>query len=234
MTPYYKDDHVTIYHADAREIDQEIIKQAEVCIMDPVWPNASVPLQGQEDPFGLLEAILARTYGSHKRLAIHVGCDSDPRFSDAVPPIYPFFRHCWLDYAVPSHKGRLLYTGDVAWMFGQPPKSRGRGTGSMIIPGRCTSKNAQEFTPWRTGHVKPKSKYMGGRNSLHPCPRKLEHVSWLVSWWSQPDETIIDYCAGSMTTGLAAKGHNRKCICIEIEEEFCERGAKRLEQGIML
>jgi len=45
-------------------------------------------------------------------------------------------------------------------------------------------------------------------------------------------QTILDPFAGSGTTGRAAKDLNRKCVCIEREERYCEIGAKRMEQEV--
>lgn len=56
MTPYYQDHQVTLYHGDAREILP--VLDGQTIITDPVWPNASVPLFGQDDPQGMLHQVL--------------------------------------------------------------------------------------------------------------------------------------------------------------------------------
>jgi hypothetical protein len=220
MTPYYQDSNVTIINGDSREFSIP----SDSIITDPVWPNAKAELFGRDDPNGMLKSVLDRFYG--KRIAIQVGCDTDARFSYSVPERFRFFRHCWLEYACPTRKGRLLYTGDVAWLFGQPPPSK---PGLRVISGRCISTDAREFRAWRERAAVVHKKF-STVNTMHPCPRRLEHLLWLVSRWSE--EIILDPFMGSGTTLLAAKLHGKKAIGIEIEEKYCEVAASRLQQEV--
>jgi site-specific DNA-methyltransferase (adenine-specific) len=71
-----------------------------------------------------------------------------------------------------------------------------------------------------------------GKNSPHPCPRKLSHVRWLVERWSDLDDTIVDPFMGGGTTVKACKIAGRKVIGIEIEERFCEMAVKSIEQNV--
>ena len=209
MKPYYEHAGITIYHDDARQIVREI--PAETIITDPVWPNCAVDL-GTREPKQLLGAVLSLAEDlPRKRLAVHLGCDSDPRFLDAVPTM-PFFRVVWLEMARPHYKGRLMYGSDVAYLFGEPPISR---QGQHVIPGRFIDSDSN------------------GRQSDHPCPRKLNFVAWLVKWWSEPSDTILDPFCGSGTTLVAAKNKGRKAVGIEVNEAYCEMAATRLSQEVL-
>jgi site-specific DNA-methyltransferase (adenine-specific) len=46
-------------------------------------------------------------------------------------------------------------------------------------------------------------------------------------------ETVLDPFAGAETTGVAAKLEGRKATLIEISEEYCEKAAGRLAQGVL-
>ena len=205
--PYAQIGSVTLYHADCRDILPQL--PASTVITDPVWPGAEVDLEGRGHTERLLWAALHLLKHKADRLAIHLGCDTDPRFLDGVPEWWDFFRVAWLSYAKPAYKGRLLQGADVAYLYGEPPPSR---DGQHLIPGEVKENGAQ------------------GKERDHPTPRKLGHVEWLVKWWSAPQDTIIDPFAGSGTTGLAAMRWDRKCVLIEIEEEHCETAARALEQ----
>jgi hypothetical protein len=206
LKPYAQIGGVKLYHADCRDILPEL--HADTVVTDPVWPDADVPLEGRESPTMLLSEALAKVTDA-TRLAVHLGCDIDPRFHMAVPGCFNFFRVAWLELPRKGYRGRLLHTGDVAYLFGDPPPAR---EGHHVIPGR---------------YIDPDP---NGQQREHPTPRKLGHVEWLVKWWSAPGDTIVDPFAGSGTTGLAAMRWDRQCALIEIKEEHCETAARALEQ----
>jgi hypothetical protein len=207
MQPYYSDSCVEIYHADIFDFFQEQPPLPHVLVTDPVWPNAISVLSGSEDPYGLFQRFWQKS-SSPIRTAIHLGCASDPRFLAAVPASLKFFRVANLDLAIPGKQGRLLMSGDAAYLFGKPPPVR---PGKRLIPGRALANTV-------------------GKETQHPCPRKLSHASWLVNWWSTPTDLIFDPFCGSGTTLLAAKNSGRKAIGVEIEERFCEMAANRMGQ----
>lgn len=208
MRPYYEHAGITIYHGDAREIVLDIGSLGSI-ITDPVWPDCGHIFPGI-DAHALLHQVL-RT-ASAERIALHLGCNTDPRFLTAVPDWWKFFRAAHLEIVAVGKCGRLLRTGDTAYLFGEPPASR---PGSRVIPGRMidscsvTSKNG------------------------HPCPRRIAHAAWLVKWWSEPNGQVVDPFCGSGTTLEAAKRLGRTAIGIDIEEKYCEMAAERLAQEVM-
>jgi len=128
--PYYSDDAVIIYNADCREILPQLPK-VDLVLTDPVWPNCSAGLIGQENADGLLKDALLLL--DCRSLVIHLGCNTDPRFLLTVPSKWPFFRVHWLEYTRPHYIGRLMYGSDVAYSFGMPPPSY---KNHRVIPGR--------------------------------------------------------------------------------------------------
>jgi DNA modification methylase len=184
----------------------------DAVVTDPVWPNVPEGMFEIEDtPQVLFEKALYRLPDGVKRLAVQIGCNSDPRFLCAVPWFMSFFRVCWLEYVRPNYLGRLLYTGDVAYLFGSPPKSR---DGAHVIPGRCIQNDSAKL------------------NNGHPCPRQLQHVSWIVKWWSSLEETILDPFVGSGTTLVACVRTDRCGIGIEREPKYFDIACKRVQDEL--
>lgn len=213
MTPFYNFEGITIYHGDCRDVLPHMGPQ-ETVITDPVWPNNKRPEFADVDPWATLSETLSLIEA--KRVVIHLGCDSDPRILSGVPWRWPFLRVCWLRYAQPSYKGRVLYGSDVAYIFGVP-------TPAKCFPGRRHLLPGESPTPGYTCSTENTK-----RGSFHPCPRRLSHVNFLVNNFSV--NSVCDPFMGSGTTLVAAKDAGRSAIGIEKDERYCEVAVRRLAQ----
>jgi site-specific DNA-methyltransferase (adenine-specific)/modification methylase len=160
--------------------------KVDAVITDPVWPNASV--FDITDPQKLLADCL-NMLPPADRLVIHLGVDSDPRFLAAVPAKWKFLRVCWLRFARPSYKGRLLNGSEVAYVFGEPPAAYSLGV-KFLMPGESATEGEHTNTQALRGLIK------------HPCPRRLAHVDWLERNFG--GDIVLDPFMGSGTTGVAA------------------------------
>lgn len=198
---------IEIINADCRTVLPGV--RADVLITDPVWPNCPAGLlHGHDRPLDLMAEMMAALPSSVKRLVIVLRSDSDPRFLQAVPPRWPFFNAAWLPYVLPGYMGRKLGGNEIGYCFGEPIPSR---EGRRLIPS-----------------IAPKAQPHDRRANGHPCSRALIHMEWLVKWWSEPGETIVDPFAGSGTTGLAADRLGRDAILIEMDPHYCEIAQRRI------
>jgi len=211
MNPYYNHAGITIFLGDCRDILPHL-EPVDLVLTDPTWPDCSVPLCGHDDPKGMFRQMWESIKILPARAAIHLGCGSDPRFLSVVPSLLKFFRIVNLELSRKGYAGRLLVTGDIAYLFGIPPNSR---PGLRVIPGRCNDESCK------------------GKESAHPCPRKQKHVKFLTHIWSNESDTVLDPFMGSGTTLVACKQLGRRAIGIEIEEKYCEMAAKRLAQEVL-
>jgi site-specific DNA-methyltransferase (adenine-specific) len=223
MTPYYEQDGIVIYHGDCREI-LPAIQQPDVCVTDPVWPNSVFP--NVTDPAGLFAEAAALLTGS--RLVVHLGCSSDPRFLAGVPSRLPFVRVCWLRYARPSYRGRIMVGSDVAYVYGSVPPSK---PGRHVLSGETVARNNRTKLQ-HTRRGEGSSDGVDYSALPHPSPRRYEHVAWLVGIYG--DGGVIDPFCGTGTTLEAAKNAGLPAIGIDAEERFCEQAAERLSQRSLL
>lgn len=190
---------VQVITGDCREILPTIT--ADVMITDPVWPNCPEGLlAGWDRPAELLAEALEAAPACIRRLVIILRSDSDPRILQVVPRRWPFVCMQALPYAVPMYVGRVLGGTEIAYGFGEPIPSR---EGQRVIP------------MWG-----PKVQPAGRKAIGHPCSRAMPHMEWLVRWWSEPGETVVDPFCGSGTIPLAADRMQRHGIGIEIEPHY--------------
>lgn len=211
IKPYFTtpDARAVLFHADCRELLPRLPdKVAEAVITDPVWPNALPDFPGSDDPFGLFSFVAHQAARLADRLVVQLGCDSDPRFLRCVPDSLPFIRVCWLEFVRPHYKGRILYTGDIAYVFGRPPSPH---DGHTLLPGR-TVLTAHQRNP-----------------SNHPRPARIEHLRWLVKWFAG-DGPVLDPLMGTGATVLAAYEQGLSAIGIDIDSRWCDEATQRLRQ----
>lgn len=65
---------------------------------------------------------------------------------------------------------------------------------------------------------------------LHPTQKPLSLIKYLIRTYSNENDIVLDFAAGSGTTGVACKKLNRKFIMIEKEEKYCKIAQKRLDE----
>lgn len=195
-----------VYVGDCLEIMRPWPDMKAVVVTDPVWPNAKPEMHGSDNPFEALR----RSAQEWPRLAqtaiVHLGCDSDPRILSAIPPPLNFLRVAWLRYARPHYKGNILYSGDVAYVFGEPRIPKGR----KLLPGETTM---------------TESRY---EKNGHPCPRRIEHLIFLIANFTKEEDVVIDPFMGSGTTVVAAERCGRRWIGIEFDSEYAAIAERRI------
>lgn len=68
------------------------------------------------------------------------------------------------------------------------------------------------------------------KNSLHPTQKPVALLEYLIKTYTNEGETVLDFTAGSGTTGIAAINTNRNAILIEREPEYCEIAKERIAE----
>ena len=64
---------------------------------------------------------------------------------------------------------------------------------------------------------------------LHPTQKPVALLEYLIKTYTNEGEIVLDFTAGSGTTGVAAMETNRRCVLIEKDEKYCEITIKRLK-----
>jgi len=86
--------------------------------------------------------------------------------------------------------------------------------------GHLSSENKRDkYTQNKTGYPKSIIKF-DRETGLHPTQKPVKLMEFLIKLYSNENETILDFCMGSGTTGVACRNLNRNFIGIEKEKEY--------------
>ena len=223
MTPYYEDAHVTLYHADARDV---LPSTGGVVVSDPPF-NIGFKYRTYRDrlPASEYRDLLRVTLRSPS-VVIHypeamfevsrsVGTDPDKLVA-------------WFYHSNTPRQWRA-----VAW-FGitpdlgavrQPYKNPTDKRVARLI--ESGSEGAPLYDWWLDDIVKNVSHEKGA----HPCQMPVDLMRRIVA--VTPGDVIVDPFAGSGSTLVAAKSLGRRAVGVEMDEVYCEQAAKRLSQEVL-
>ena len=65
---------------------------------------------------------------------------------------------------------------------------------------------------------------------IHPTQKPVSLLEYLIKTYTNENDIVLDFTAGSGTTGVACMNLNRKCILIEKDEKYCEIIVNRLKE----
>ena len=65
----------------------------------------------------------------------------------------------------------------------------------------------------------------------HPTQKPVELMEYLIKTYTNEGETVLDFTAGSFTTGVACINTNRKGIMIEKDPHYFKIGSERVEKA---
>lgn len=203
MTPYYADDHVTLYHARWEDVDPALLA-ADVLVTDPPY-GIGHPTDYAKRKRGRLTAThdYPRVEGDDKPF------DPAPLLALGLPSVLFGGNH--FASRLPSSPTWLVWDkrdgigsndqadGEVAWSnLGGPLRI---------------------FRHMWSGMLKASDR----GESYHPTQKPVALMRWVIQ--KCPPGTILDPYAGSGTTLVAAKSLGRKAIGVECVERV--RGGRR-------
>lgn len=69
------------------------------------------------------------------------------------------------------------------------------------------------------------------KGRYHPTQKPVALMEYLIKTYSNEGDTVLDFCMGSGTTGVAAKNLNRKFIGVEKEESYFNIAKERISNA---
>jgi site-specific DNA-methyltransferase (adenine-specific) len=87
----------------------------------------------------------------------------------------------------------------------------------------------KEYIRTKTGYPKSVWKFKRDYDTWHPTQKPFGLIQNLIRTYSNPNDLIVDNCAGSGQTLLAALEEKRNCIAFEKNKEIAEKAIDRIE-----
>lgn len=216
MKPYYKDETVTIYHADCRDVISLV--SCDLVLTDPPY--------GIEKSSGTINKQRAKgEYSSDFE-----DCPEYIR-SVVIPVVFECLKQ-WPMVITPGNRNLMEYPQPNSFgCFYQPAAVGLQSFGNL------------DSQPILYYGKNPTKKNMGVPCSYvlteqpakngHPCPKPLGIWKKLMANVTIEGMTVFDPFMGSGTTIEAARDLGRKAIGAEIDERYCEIAAKRCAQKLL-
>lgn len=68
--------------------------------------------------------------------------------------------------------------------------------------------------------------------SFHPTQKPVDLMEYLIKTYTNEGETVLDFCMGSGSVGIASKKNNRNFIGIEKDQNYFEIARKRINEQV--
>jgi len=68
------------------------------------------------------------------------------------------------------------------------------------------------------------------KENYHPTQKPVDLLEYLIKTYTLENETVLDFTAGSFSTGVAAVNLDRNFIGIEQDKKYFEIGKKRIDE----
>lgn len=216
--PFYRDEYVTLFHADARDLVWVIA--ADVMVTDPPygigWRRGLNKQRASKAHAGILND--GDTSMRDDVLALHLPLPAVVFGSFYAPP--PAAVRQVLVWHKPPDAGVVGSTTgfrrdvEPVYLCGDWPT---RPVASSAVLRSTIPNIGNPSSPaGKTGH---------------PHAKPLDLMETLIL--ACPEGWIIDPFAGSGSTLVAAKNLGRRAVGIELDERYCETAARRLSQGVL-
>jgi site-specific DNA-methyltransferase (adenine-specific) len=91
-----------------------------------------------------------------------------------------------------------------------------------------------EFTNSGTRYpksVRSVSRDFSAQQQVHPTQKPVPLLRWLIKTYSNENDTVLDNCMGSGSTGIACVLENRNFIGFELNEEYFKIASERILQA---
>lgn len=103
----------------------------------------------------------------------------------------------------------------------------------FAIVAEYKEKTKSVFNLWEGGKSKSNVlEYKKDNDGYHPTQKPVALLEDLIQTYSNEGDTVLDFTAGSGSTGVACVNTNRRFIGIELDDGYFEIAKKRIEEAV--
>lgn len=109
-------------------------------------------------------------------------------------------------------------------------RKNGKG-GTLLNKVKCEKEKKQEYTNYNKDTIFFNNEHNVG--AFHPTQKPIALLKYFIKTYTNENETVLDNCMGSGSTGVACVNTNRNFIGIELDKNYFEIAKKRIN-GVLL
>lgn len=240
IMPYYKNEWITLYKGDCLEVMKQLNIKFDTCITDPPYGITHCKWDSVI-PFDDMWKQLKRLVKSNGAICLFGG---EPFSSYLRISNIDMYKYDWVwnknnvTGFLNANKQPLRHIELISVFYqNQPIFNKQMRTGFKPYTARhrsntenynahneCLTISQGERNPIQLLNINCNSK-----EKLHPTQKPVPLIEYLVKTYTNEGQYVLDFTAGSGTTGIACMQLNRKCVLIEKEEKYCDAIIKRLQ-----
>ena len=236
-TPYYSDDHVTIYHGDALDVLAELEISVDAVVTDPPYASGTRTEASKSSSGAMLRAgrfsdrpieLDQMTTTGFVWLMRAVGQAVRPMLPDGASFLSFIDWRQWPNLVGALETCNYRVQGMIVWDKGSMGLGNGFRAQHELV---ChASKGVPTIHDKGCGNVITHPRQAPDD---HPSPKPEQVMQRLVEVVTVDRGVVLDPFMGSGTTLRAAKNIGRRAIGIELEERYCEIAATRCAQEVL-
>jgi site-specific DNA-methyltransferase (adenine-specific) len=241
MTPYYKNDLITLYQGDCLEIMPQLDMTFDCCITDlpyGVTKNKWDSLIPFEQMWNELNKLV-----KNSGAMIFFGQDKFSAKLMLSNEKYHRYNLIWkkgnrASGFLNSKRQPLRNHEDIMFFYREQPTYNPQMTKGNLNHSKGILKKQKnncygDFNDVQSvmdGLKYPKSviDFEKPHPQIYPTQKPVELLEYLIKTYTNENDIILDFTAGSGTTGIASMNLNRKCVLIEKDINACELIVQRL------
>ncbi len=239
-----------LYNGDCLEVMDKLIEQGikvDAIITDPpfeitackwdsiiplneMWkrlnklikPNGAIVLFGSEPFSSALRMSNIKNYKydwiwEKSKATGHLNCKKRPLLKHEIISVF--------------YKKQCLYNPQGLIKKDKPTISKGnRGNKGNGSSGECYGLANKDYIQEYGNYPKSiQSFQVDMKAKFHPTQKPVALMEYLIKTYTNENEIVLDFTAGSFTTAIACLNTKRNFIGIELDEQYFEIGIKRIE-----